>query len=65
MPRFILLLQEKDALTRCGSLGGVTGAIVQAEAMVAFNLYTNAPGDTISSTSDNFLRAFRLFHCEI
>jgi hypothetical protein len=49
MPRFMLLLQEEYAPTRRGSLGGVTRAIVQAAAAMAFNLYTSAQEDNIIS----------------
>ena len=49
MPRFMLLLQEEYALTRRGSLGRVTGAIVQAAAATAFNLHTNVQEDNIIS----------------
>lgn len=49
MPRFMLLLQEEYALTRRGSVGGVTRAVVQAAAAMAFNLYTNAQEDSIIS----------------
>jgi len=47
MPRFMLLLQEEYAITRHGSLGGVTGAIMQAATATAFNLYTSAQEDNI------------------